>query len=88
MCLCIPRHIHCSCSTVMALLCIPLSELVSFALSTIPIPGMSLLNFSTELAIIPLARWSPDLSPLHSQHRPGRYNRALVCIYMDIACYL
>ena len=36
-CLCIPGHIHCSCSTVMALLCIPLSELVSFAFSTIPI---------------------------------------------------
>ena len=27
-CLCIPGHIHCSCSTVMALLCIPVSELV------------------------------------------------------------
>ena len=37
MCLCIPGHIHCSCSTVMALLCIPLSKLVSFAFSTIPI---------------------------------------------------
>ena len=36
-CLCSPRHIHCSCSTVMALSCIPLSELVSFAFSTIPI---------------------------------------------------
>ena len=36
-CLCIPGHIHCSCSTVMALLCIPLSKLVSFAFSTIPI---------------------------------------------------
>ena len=29
-CLCIPGHIHCSCSTVMALLCIPVSELVLF----------------------------------------------------------
>ena len=29
MCLCFPRHIHSSCSTVMALLCIPVSELVS-----------------------------------------------------------
>ena len=36
-CLCIPRDIHCSCSTAMALLCIPVSELVSFAFSTIPI---------------------------------------------------
>ena len=36
-CLCIPGHIQCSCSTVMPLLCIPLSELVSFAFSTIPI---------------------------------------------------
>ena len=36
-CLCIPGHIHCSCSTVMGLLCIPLSELVSIAFSTIPI---------------------------------------------------
>ena len=26
--LCIPGHIHCPCSTVMALLCIPVSELV------------------------------------------------------------
>ena len=33
-CLCIPGHIHCSCSTVMALLRIPISELVSFAFST------------------------------------------------------
>ena len=37
MCLCIPGHIHCSCSTVMALLCIPVSELVSFVFSTTPI---------------------------------------------------
>ena len=36
-CLCIPGHIHSSCSRVMGLLCIPLSELVSFAFSTIPI---------------------------------------------------
>ena len=40
-CLCITGHIHCSCSTVMALLGIPVSELVSklvsFAFSTIPI---------------------------------------------------
>ena len=37
MCLCFPRHIHSSCSTVMALLCIPVSELVSCTFSTIPI---------------------------------------------------
>ena len=37
-CLCIPRHIHCSCSTVMALSCIPLSQLVSYN------PYMSLFN--------------------------------------------
>ena len=37
MCLCFPRHIHCSCSTVMALLCTPVSELVSCTFSTIPI---------------------------------------------------
>ena len=30
MCLCIAGHIHCSCSTVVALLCISLSELGSF----------------------------------------------------------
>ena len=36
-CLCIPGHIHCSCSTGIALLYIPLSELVSFALSVMPI---------------------------------------------------
>ena len=35
--LCFPRHIHCSCSTVMALLCTPVSELVSCTFSTIPI---------------------------------------------------
>ena len=37
MCLCFPRHIHSSCSTVMALLRIPVSELVSCTFSTIPI---------------------------------------------------
>ena len=42
--LCIPGHIHCSCSTVMALLCIPLSELVSFAFSTIPICPFLILS--------------------------------------------
>ena len=31
-----PRHIHCSCSTVMALLCTPVSELVSCTFATIP----------------------------------------------------
>ena len=36
-CLFIPKHIHCSCNTVMALLCIPVSELVSLDFSTIPI---------------------------------------------------
>ena len=36
-CLCFPRHNHCSCSTVMALLCIPVSELISCTFSTIPI---------------------------------------------------
>ena len=45
-CLCIPGYIHCSCSTVMALLCIPVSELVSFAFSAIPII-MSLFNSKT-----------------------------------------
>ena len=43
--LCIPGHIHCSCSTVMALLCISLSELVSFAFSTIPICPFLIINF-------------------------------------------
>ena len=39
-------QIHCSCGTVMALLCIPLSELVSFAFSTIPIcPFLHLLVY-------------------------------------------
>ena len=33
-CVCIPGHIYCSCSTVMALLCIPVAELVSFAFSS------------------------------------------------------
>ena len=33
MCLCFPRHIHCSCITVMALLCTPVSELVSCTFS-------------------------------------------------------
>ena len=36
-CLCIPRRIHCSCGTLMALLCILVSKLVSFAFCTIPI---------------------------------------------------
>ena len=36
-CLCFPRHIHCSCSTAMALLCTPVSELVSCTFSTISI---------------------------------------------------
>ena len=45
-CLCIPGHIHCSCSTVMALLCIPLSELVSFAFSTIPICPFLIFSFT------------------------------------------
>ena len=36
-CLCIPMDVHCSCSTVLVLLCIPVSELVSFDFSTIPI---------------------------------------------------
>ena len=36
-CLCIPGHIHSSCSTVMAGLCIPVTELVSLAFSTISI---------------------------------------------------
>ena len=45
-CLCIPGHIHCSCSTVMALLCIPLSELVSFAFSTIPICPFLIQRFT------------------------------------------
>ena len=45
-CLCIPGHIHCSCSTVMALLCLPLSELVSFACSTIPILIQRIFSFT------------------------------------------
>ena len=36
-CLCFPRHIHSSWSTVMALLCIPVPRLVSCTFSTIPI---------------------------------------------------
>ena len=45
MCVCFPRHIHCSCSTVMALLCTPVSELVSCTFSTIPIcPFLHLLD--------------------------------------------
>ena len=48
-CLCIQGHIHCSCSTVMALLCIPLSELVSFAFSTIP---MSLFRIFSSMHIV------------------------------------
>ena len=39
-CVCIPKHIHCLCRTAMALLCIPVSELISFALSTIPIMSL------------------------------------------------
>ena len=35
-CLCIPGHIHCSCSTEMVLLCTPVIELVSFAFSICP----------------------------------------------------
>ena len=35
-CFCFPRHIHGSCSTVMALLYLPVSELVSCTFSTIP----------------------------------------------------
>ena len=38
MCLCFPRHIHSSCSTVIVLLCIQVSELVSCTFSTIPGP--------------------------------------------------
>ena len=45
-CLCISGHIHCLCSTVMALLCIPVPELVSFAFSTIPI--CRFFNFSQK----------------------------------------
>ena len=49
-CLCFPRHIHCSRSTVMAPLCTPVSELVSCTFSTIPIcpfwrAGASLASF-------------------------------------------
>ena len=36
-CLCISGHIHCSCSTVMALLCISASDLVSLAIPICPI---------------------------------------------------
>ena len=36
-CLCFPRHIHSSWSTVMALLCIPIPRLVYCTFSTIPI---------------------------------------------------
>ena len=36
-CLCFPRHIHSSWSTVTALLCIPVPRLVSCTFSTIPI---------------------------------------------------
>ena len=42
MCLCFPRHIHSSCNAVMALLCIPVSKLVSCAFSTIPICPFSI----------------------------------------------
>ena len=52
-CLCIPGHIHCSCSTVMTLLCIPVSELVSFAFSTIPIcPFLIQKNFIYAIPIM------------------------------------
>ena len=46
MCLCFPRHIHSSCSTVMALLCIPVSELVSCTCSTIPICPFLIHSFT------------------------------------------
>ena len=45
-CLCIPGYIHCSCSTVMALLCKPVSELVSFAFSIIPVRPSKNFSFT------------------------------------------
>ena len=55
-CLCIPGHIHCSCSTVIGLLCIPPSELVSFAFSTIPICPFCHLLVYIYFAIMANAR--------------------------------
>ena len=55
-CLCIPRHIHCSCNTVMALSCIPLSQLVSFAFSTIPICPFLIQRIFCLLVLIHIQR--------------------------------
>ena len=49
-CLCSTRHIHCSGSTVMALLCIPVSELVSFAFSTIQICPFLFIEVCLQLS--------------------------------------
>ena len=73
-CLCIPGHIHCSCSTVMALLCIPLSELVSFAFSTIPtcpflIPRIFHLLVSTPFLLQIACEyflWSGENTPMYT----------------------
>ena len=58
-CLCIPGHIHYSYSTIMALLCIPLSEHVSFAFSICPILIQRIFSFTCHgsLSLIVWRYW-------------------------------
>ena len=64
MCLCFPRHIHCSCSTVMALLCTPVSELVSCTFSTIHTFLIHLLV--TTLSLLASSKFLDSLQTIYS----------------------